>query len=97
MNNNAEDQDIKVLLQEAYQTPSPDPAFVRVLGERLKQELADSANENMRLAERPAKGVVHLAPNGARSATDPREEIPRVLARCLHIRAHAGAVGTRPR
>jgi hypothetical protein len=52
MNHNAEDQDIKSLLREAYQTPSPDPAFIRRLGERLKQELTDtSAEVGMRPAE----------------------------------------------
>src|SRR5216684_5855606 len=51
MNNNTEDQDIKGLLREAYQTPSPDPAFVRVLGERLKQELTDTSAE---VSTRPA-------------------------------------------
>ena len=39
MNHNAEDQDIKSLLREAYQTPSPDPAFIRSLGERLNRHV----------------------------------------------------------
>jgi hypothetical protein len=56
MNNNAEDRDIKDMLREAYQTPSPDPVFIRVLGERLKQELADtSAEVSGRPAEQPPR------------------------------------------
>jgi len=60
MHNNAEDQDIRDLLREAYQTPSPDPAFIRVLGERLKQELADTSAEVSRHpAEQPARTSRH--------------------------------------
>jgi hypothetical protein len=45
MNNNPEDQDIKFLLQEAYQSPTPDPAFIRGLGERLKHASIDTSAE----------------------------------------------------
>jgi hypothetical protein len=81
VNNYAEGQDVRGLLREAYQAPSPDAAFVRRLGERLAEELAERPARMSRPAGRwrriavPAAAAVVLIAVGVSFLRQPGDAV----------------------